>query len=239
MHVPFGDIGVLEDSISSDTEAVLLEPIQHEAGISLPPENYLPEVRRICDQRNIMFILDEIKTGFGKTGCMFACEHFGIVPDILVIGKSLGGGLIPIGALIAKKELWRKFGLSFAMSASSFAGNTLASCAALSTIQILQEEAILDDCKRKAHFLLKKLQSHTERYSKVLRTAKGLGFLIGVETARPQTAIRLAKEMIRQSVLMSPAFGNPAVLMIEPPLVISNLAIIDRLCLIQEQFGYE
>jgi len=221
VHVPFGDIGALEDSISSNTAAILLEPIQHEAGVSLPPENYLPEVRRICDQRGIIFILDEIKTGFGKTGYLFACEHFKVVPDILVIGKSLGGGLIPIGALITKKELWKKFGLNFAMSASSFAGNILASRAALATIQILQEETILDDCKRKGHIFLKTLQSYRERYPKLLKASNGLGLLIGVETVKPQAAIALVKDMIGQSVLTASAFGNPAVLMIEPPLVIS------------------
>lgn len=221
VHVPFGDIGALEDSISSDTAAVLLEPIQHEAGISLPPEKYLSEVRRICDQKDAIFILDEIKTGFGKTGRMFSCEHFGVVPDILVIGKSLGGGLMPVGALIAKKKLWKKFGLSFAMSASSFAGNALASRAVLATIQIFREGSLIDDCRKKGSSLLNELQSHIEKYPTILKAVSGLGLLIGVETSHHQKALGLAKEMIRHNVLTAPAFGNPFVLMIEPPLVIS------------------
>ena len=107
------------------------------------------------------------------------------------------------------------------MSASSFAGNILASCAAIATIQILQEENILDDCKRKGHIFLKTLQGYRERYPKVLKASNGLGLLIGIETVKPKAAIALVKDMIAQSVLTAPAFGNPAVLMIEPPLVIS------------------
>lgn len=221
IHVPFGDIRALEDAISSNTAAVMLEPIQHEAGLLLPPEDYFHQVRAICDEKDIIFILDEIKTGCGKTGKMFAFEHSGVVPDILVLGKSLGGGLMPIGALVARKEFWRKFGLSFSMSASSFAGNALSSCAALTTIQILQKEHFMDDCEKKGHILLNKLKDYLEAYPEIIKAVNGLGLLIGVETLQPQKAMGMAREMIQQNVLAVPAFGNPSVLMLEPPLIIS------------------
>jgi putrescine aminotransferase len=221
VHVPYGDIDALKQTISATTAAILLEPIQHEAGISLPRKSYLRAVRQLCDDKDVILILDEIKTGFGKTGYMFACEYFGIVPDILVVGKSLGGGLVPVGGLIAKKSLWKKFGLSFPMSASSFAGNTLACRAALATIQIIHKEKLLNNCRQKGAFFLQKLDENVKRYPSILKAVNGLGLLIGIETVSPQTALSLAKEMIRQRVLMVPAFGNPSVLMIEPPLVIS------------------
>ena len=221
IHVPFGDSEALQSAITSDVSAVLLEPIQHEAGIMVPPNGYFKEVRRICDDKGVILIIDEIKTGFGKMGCMFACEELGFVPDILVAGKSLGGGIFPIGALFASTSLWGKFSLSFPMSASSFAGNTLACQAAISTIQILQQGDLLKDCKKKGEFFVKELNIIVRRFPKLLKEVRGRGLLLGVELASSNKAFELSKEMISRGVVMLPAFGNQSFLMIEPPIVIS------------------
>jgi len=221
ISVPFGDIEALEHSISDETAAVLIEPIQHEAGVVLPPDDYLRKVRSLCDRHNIIMILDEIKTGFGKTGRMFACEHYDIVPDILVLGKSLGGGLIPTGAVVADGHLWKRFGLSFPMSASSYAGNVLACRAGLSTIKYIREGSLLEDCADKGKVLLRAFREYVGEYPDILRSVNGLGLLIGIETRGGRLALELAKEMNRQGVLVMPAFGNSSVLMVEPPLVIS------------------
>jgi putrescine aminotransferase len=221
ISVPFGDIEALKKSITADTGAVLIEPIQHEAGILLPPDGYLKKVRELCDKHNLILILDEIKTGFGKTGRMFACEHYDVVPDILVLGKSLGGGLIPTGAVVAKSHLWKRFGLSFPMSASSYAGNALACRVGLSTIRYIQEGNLLADCVEKGKMLLRSLRDCVSEYSNILRSVEGLGLLIGIETKNGRIALELAKEMIRKGIIMVPAFGNSSVLMVEPPLIIS------------------
>lgn len=221
VHIPFGDIKALREAVTVDTAAVLLEPIQHEAGIFIPAEDYFPEVRSICDDKGIILILDEVKTGFGKTGWMFACEKFGIVPDILVAGKSMGGGMIPIGSVIARKKLWKKFSLSFPMSASSFAGNALACRAALSTIEIIQQDNLLEECKNKGFVLLKELRQCVKEYSAFLKDVKGMGLLLGVEATNARNASRLSKSMISQGVIMVTAFGNASALMIEPPIVIT------------------
>ena len=221
ISVPFGDIEALKQSITADTGAVLIEPIQHEAGVLLPPDGYLQEVRKLCDEHGLIFVLDEIKTGFGKTGRLFACEHYNVVPDILVLGKSLGGGLIPAGAVIAKNHLWKRFGLSFSMSASSYAGNVLACRAGLSTIRYIQESNLLADCAEKGKMLLRSLRDCVNEYPSILQSVEGLGLLIGIETKSGKIALGLAKEMIRQGIIMVPAFGNSSVLMVEPPLVIS------------------
>jgi putrescine aminotransferase len=199
----------------------LIEPIQHEAGILLPPNDYLQKVRKLCDEHGLILILDEIKTGFGKTGRMFACEHYDVVPDILVLGKSLGGGLIPTGAVIAKSFLWKRFGLSFPMSASSFAGNVLACRAGLSTIRYIQRGSLLADCAEKGKMLLRSFRDYIDEYPNILRSVEGLGLLIGIETKSGKIALELAKEMIRRGIIIVPAFGNSSVLMVEPPLVIS------------------
>jgi putrescine aminotransferase len=236
VHVPFGEIGAVEKTLTEDVAAVLLEPIQHEAGVSLPPENYFREVRQLCTQKGVLLILDEIKTGFGKTGSLFACNHFETIPDILVIGKSLGGGLIPIGGLIARRTVWKKFGLSFPMSASTYSWNLLACRAALAVIEILERDSLVRDTLEKGRLILDELKRLSMKYSGVLRGAEGAGLLVGIETVSPQMALKTCREMANQGVLMVPAFGNPAVLMVEPPLVITFdeiwkvLQSLDRAC---------
>ena len=221
VNVPFGDIEALERSISADIAAVLIEPIQHEAGVVLPPDGYLRKVRNLCDEYNLLLVLDEIKTGFGKTGRMFACEHYDVVPDILVLGKSLGGGLIPAGAVVAKSHLWKRFSLSFPMSASSYAGNVLACRVGISTIRYIRQGSLLEDCTEKGKMLLHSFREYVEEYPDILLSADGLGLLIGIETQSGKVALELTQEMVRQGVLVLPAFGNSSVLMVEPPLVIS------------------
>ncbi len=226
-HVSFGDIEELEKTVSIKTAAVLLEPMQHEAGVVLPPAGYFAAVRRLCDEHGVLLIVDEVKTGIGKTGRLLACEHFGITPDMIVLGKSLGGGLIPVGALLSRESLWKKFGLSFPMSASSYAGNSLACRAAIETIALLRQRDLVSACAEKGEKLLSGLRSAVTAYPALLKRASGLGLLIGLETAGPAVGTELSREMIRNGVLALPAFGNGSVLMFEPPLVISANQIED------------
>ena len=225
VHVPFGDMEALEKTITSDTAAILLEPVQHEAGVVLPPEDYLSEVRSLCNRLDILFILDEVKPGMGKTGCMFACEHSGVSPDILLLGKSLGGGQVPIGAVIGTERVWKKFGLNFAMSASSFAGNSLACCAGLTVIRVVEEENMVSECRRKGDILQAGIKEVAGRYPQLLKTVDGVGLLFGLVTGHPKKTAEMVRGMVAENILMAPAFGNPAVIMVEPPLVISERQI--------------
>lgn len=220
-HVPFGDIGRLKNAVSDKTAAVLLEPVQHEAGVVLPPAGYFREVRSICDEKDILLIIDEVKTGLGKTGRMLGCEHFGVLPDVLVLGKSLGGGLMPIGAMAGKEKLWKKFALSFSMSASSYAGNALACRAAITTITLMQDGELIAECAEKGRILLNGLRDLAGRYPALLKQVEGLGLLIGLEAVHPRIAIGLTRELIRRGVLALPAFGNGCFVMVEPPLVLT------------------
>jgi putrescine aminotransferase len=220
-HVPFGDFTALREVITDNTAAVLLEPVQHESGISLPPPEFFHNVQELCEQYRIILIIDEIKTGFGKTGTMFACDLFKISPDILVVGKSLGGGLIPVGGMIAKKNIWQKFGLSFPMSASSYGWNILACKVALTTIQILLRDSSNLDVQSKGRYLLNSFNKLAEEFPDVISKVSGLGLLIGVEIVQSQQAIKLSKELAKDGILAFPAFGRTSVLMIEPPLIIT------------------
>ncbi len=222
IQVPYGEINALKKTISSNTAAFILEPIQHEAGIIVPPTGYLKNVKRICETHNVMLILDEIKTGMGKTGAMFACEHEDVIPDILVIGKSLGGGLIPVGAVLARKELWKRFSLHFSMSASTYAGNTLACQAAISTIKILQEESLIHSCEQKGKKLFTGLKNLEKIYSDYITEVTGKGLLLGVRFASSKIAFQIIKNMIDAGVLVLPCYGDSSMMMIEPSLVITE-----------------
>ena len=221
--VEFIDYGNLEDAaqaIDKDTAAIILEPIQHEAGVNVPPNDYFAGIRDICNKRGALLIMDEVKTGLGKTGHLFACEGIGVNPDILVLGKSLGGGLIPSGAILASSNLWKWFGLSFPMSASSYAGNALACRAGLATLDTLSESNILQKCLEKGQKLKAELEKLAALYPEVLVNTSGQGLLHGLKLANENLAFKLSKQLINQGVLAIPAFGNPTTIMLEPPLVI-------------------
>lgn len=222
IHVPFNNVDAIANAITDKTAAIILEPIQHESGIKIPSEDYLLKVSEICAQKNILFIVDEIKTGFGKTGKFFACEHFNVTPDILVLGKSMSSGIIPIGAIIARRNLWRKFSLSFPMSASSFAGNSLACVSALSTIKIIQKENLLAKCQKNSKYLLDNLQLLQKAHPEIIKEVCGMGMLIGVGLINSTKALDLVKEIIFHSVLVMQAFGDPSVIMVEPPLCLTK-----------------
>ncbi len=237
MHqVPFNDIAALRSAMTPDTAAVLLEPVQHEAGVAVPGESYFREVRQLCDEHNVLLILDEIKTGLGRTGRMFSYEHFGFVPDMLLLGKSLGGGLMPIGALVARRDLEKKFSMSFPMSASSYAGNTLACRAALATLEILEHGSLIEHAAGLGNLILEHMGNSIRKFGNILQSVQGLGLLIGIEISNAGAAFALSKELVREGFIVLPAFGKPSVLMIEPPLVISReqiqnmLGAFDKAC---------
>lgn len=221
VHVPYGDIRAVLNTADKDTAAVLLEPMQHEGGVLLPGEDYLSAVRRLCSERDIVFILDEIKTGLGRTGAWFACQEAGAIPDVLILGKALGGGIMPAGAVVATRGVWKKFGLSFPMSASSFAGNALTCTVAVEVIDTLQEERLVEHCAEKGKLLLGALQQVAKNFRKHIVAVRGKGLLVAVGVSKPGEAFSLAREMIARGILVLPAFGNSAVVMIEPPLVIT------------------
>ena len=236
VHVPYGDSNALTKAMTADTAAVLLEPVQHEAGVCIPPNGYLKTVRELCTKNETLFILDEVKTGFGKTGSLFACEDCDVEPDILVLGKSLGGGLIPSGAIVSTQAIWKKFSLSFSMSASSFAGNTLASRAAITALEIYQQDGFMQDCRIKGESLMRHLSTLVACYPRLLSKVTGKGLLIGLRTSNPRTAFNLSRLLAERGVLAMPAFGQGAELMIEPPLIITEgqisevIGAIDNAC---------
>lgn len=190
--VPYGDAVALERALwSRRFAALIVEPVQAEGGMIVPPETYLPAAQELCRKTGTLLIVDEVQTGLGRTGAMFAVDHLGVEPDLLTMAKSLSGGLIPIGAMLARRELWRKaYGSveSFALHTSTFGGGSLACAAGLATVKALREGGIIDNAAQRGRQLLDGLRRIAARYG-VVREVRGQGLLIGIEFSPPPDSI--------------------------------------------------
>lgn len=184
--VPFGDLAALERELSTRKFACfIVEPIQAEAGIYVPSRQFLPEAERLCRKYGTLLVVDEVQTGLGRTGTLFAVDALGVRPDIMTLAKSLGGGLVPIGAAIARRDLWLKaYGTvdRFALHTSTFGGGSLACTAGLATLRVIREENLLERCRARSQRLLGGLRTLVERYQHdPLEEVRGEGLLIGLE----------------------------------------------------------
>lgn len=182
--VPFGDIEALRNRLErEDVAAFFIEPVQGEGGVRLHPEGYLKEAERLCHQFGTLFVLDEVQTGLGRTGKLFAAEHWGLEPDIMCLAKALGGSVFPISATIAKEEVWNKaYGGTedCLLHTSTFAEGSLACAAAIETINIIEEENLPQTAAKKGDYLLRSLRQLQEKHV-IVKEVRGLGLLIGIE----------------------------------------------------------
>ncbi|MCK8823850.1 aspartate aminotransferase family protein [Fuchsiella alkaliacetigena] len=221
-HIPFGDVDALTVAISEETAAVILEPIQGEGGIVIPPADYLAEVRGICNQQGVLMIVDEIQTGLGRVGSNFAVEAAGVVPDIMTLAKSLGGGVMPVGALIAKPEVWEPFIESPLLHTSTFGGNPLAAVAGKKALEILERDNLALQAKRIGTKLLAELEKLSLKYSDLITEVRGKGLLIGIELVDEGVGGMLISELIDRGLLAVYTLNQPQVIRIEPPLIMSE-----------------
>jgi len=221
-HVPFNDISAMEAMIDHDTAAVIIEPIQGEGGIIVPFDDYLPAVRRLCDQYGALLICDEVQTGLGRTGKMFAVDHYQVAPDILTTAKALGGGVMPIGAFTATEEIWASYVTSPFLHSSTFGGNPLACVAAIAAIRVLQDEHIVERAETMGTYFLGKLKSLQQAFPDVIQEVRGKGLMIGIELTKEGIGGLLMSEMINKGILIAYTLNNPKVIRMEPPLIISQ-----------------
>ena len=220
--VPYGDLDAVERAINQRTGGVLIEPIQAEGGAIVPPAGFMRALRQLCSRRGIWMIVDEIKTGMGKTGKLLACEHEGVVPDLLLLGKSLGGGVVSMGVLVGRRPLWGKLGLSFPMAASSGAGTTVACAAALATLETLDSERLVARAWSMGERLRAALGRLVSRFPQMNLRLTGLGLLTGLHLPSSQVALRVVRRCVESGVLVMFAFCNRSCLLIEPPLVVNE-----------------
>jgi len=214
-YVPFGDIDALAEATTPDVTAVLLEPIQGEGGVRIPPVGYLRDVRALCDAKGLLLILDEVQTGCGRTGRFFAFEHEGITPDIVTLAKALGSG-VPIGACLARAEVAKAF--QPGSHGSTFGGNPLSSAAALATLEVIERERLAERAGSVGAYFLRKLDEVRLGHP-VIREVRGKGLLIGIEFSEP-IAKDLVKSMLSLGVLTNAT--SESVLRLAPPLIMTD-----------------
>ena len=218
--VPFGDVEAIRKTINDDTAAVLLETIQGEGGINIPPDGYLSEVRRLCDESETLLILDEIQTGFARTGRMFACEHWGVVPDIMTLAKSLGGGIYPISATVFTEEIQDFFIPHPFIHLSTFGGSDLGCLVGLATIDYIQRHRLAEHALEMG----KRFQSGFDRflkdYPELLIEVRQKGLMMGLQYTNESIGPRMTKKLAERGVLAVYTGNDPSICRLMPPLVI-------------------
>jgi acetylornithine/N-succinyldiaminopimelate aminotransferase len=216
-YVPFSDISALRGTIGPSTCAVLIEPIQGEGGVRCPDPEYLKAVRQVCDDTGILLIFDEIQTGMGRTGRLFAYEHFGITPDIMTLAKALANGL-PIGAMLAREEVADAFGPG--SHASTFGGTPVVTAASLEVVRVLSEENVIDHCKNIGGYFKDRLSWLKDRHE-VIEDVRGMGLLLGMKLR--MEGDQIVASCMEKGFLINCIQGN--ILRFIPPLIIEKQEI--------------
>jgi acetylornithine/N-succinyldiaminopimelate aminotransferase len=212
VFVPYNEADAIRAAINENTAGVILEPIQGEGGVIIPSAGYLKEVRKICDEKDTLLILDEVQTGFGRTGKWFAKEHSGVIPDIMTTAKAMGGGF-PMGAMLAREDVAANFVRGD--HASTFGGNSLACAAALANIEVIKKEKLVKRSEELGDYLIKKLEGLNKDYVKEIR---GKGLMVGMELSiKCEDIVNRARG---QGVLLN--CTSESVLRFVPPLTITK-----------------
>ncbi len=215
-EVPFGDAEAAEAAITAETCAILIEPIQGEAGIVVPPDGYLTRLREICDRAGVLLILDEIQSGLGRTGRWFAHDHEGVRPDGLILGKALGGGVYPVSAFLARREVMSVFGAG--SHGSTFGGNALAAAIGLEALDVIESEGLIENSARMGEYFLGQLSA---KRSNVVREVRGRGLWAGVDVdPNVASAKELCLRLAEEGVLTKDT--HETTLRFAPPLVITR-----------------
>jgi len=233
-HVPFGDAKAVEnmlasaEAVGSDIAAVVAEPIQGEAGAIVPPDDYWPRLRELCDYYEVLLIADEVQTGFGRTGKIFGVDHWDVAPDIMCLGKALGGGVVPMSAFLSTPKIWSCLEPNPFMHTTTTGGNPLACAAALAQINVLLSEDLAGQAATKGEYILDKLSGLQQQYPGILKDAHGKGLLIGMEFPSDKTGYAVASGLFSRGVLTAGTLTNSKTIRIEPALNVP-MAIIDEM----------
>jgi acetylornithine/N-succinyldiaminopimelate aminotransferase len=230
-YVPFNDIGALERAVDERTSAVMLEPIQGEGGINVASKTYLNAVRKLCDRRKVLLIFDEVQTGMGRTGEYFAYQHYDVVPDIMTLAKTLGGG-VAIGAMVAKPEIAAK--LAPGTHASTFGGNALAAAAACAVFDAIDKEKLLGNTRRMSAHAFRELGELRKRHE-VIREVRGRGLMIGIELAKPGAGV--VTRCLNKGVYIN--CTHDTVLRFMPPMTVTKKEIDLGVRTLDEALGEE
>src|SRR5947199_6086034 len=239
-HVPYGDADAVEQQlqiareVGNDIAAVVMEPIQGEAGAIVPPDDFWPRLRHICDEYEVLLIADEVQTGMGRTGKLWGVEHWDVVPDIITSAKALGGGVMPIGAFMATPKIWSVLNSNPFIHTSTTGGNPLACAAAIAAINVTLEECIPEQAADKGEYFIKQLREIAARHSDIYQNITGKGLLIGQHFVNDDIGYAVASGLFKRGVLISGTLNNSRVIRVEPPLVITREEIDTLLHLLED-----
>ena len=240
--VPYGDAAALEDelrrcdAVGTYVAGVVLEPVQGEAGGVVPPDDYLPRARAACTEYGALLIADEIQTGMGRTGKLWGVDHWDVVPDIMCLGKSLGGGVMPLSAFIASAKVWEVMIPNPIIHSTTFGGNPLACVAGLAAIQVTLEEDLPGQAAAKGEYLLRELAGLQRKYPQVLAEAHGKGLLIGMEFRAQEIGWQVAAGLFKRGVLVAGTYSKAQVIRIEPALGIPMELLGEMLSRLEDTF---
>jgi acetylornithine/N-succinyldiaminopimelate aminotransferase len=225
-QLPYADLAAVKKAIGPETAAIIVEPVMGEGGVRVVPHDFLKALRKLCDDNGLLLIFDEVQTGIGRTGDLFAYQHTGVTPDVMAVAKALGGGF-PIGACLATTEASK--GMTAGTHGSTFGGNQLAMAAANAVLDIVADKKFLDAVKQKGLLFKQRLAELKDRYSSVIAEVRGEGLLIGLRMIPP------AGEMVdelRNEEMITVAAGDNVVRLL-PPLIISEAEIAEAISRIE------
>jgi ornithine--oxo-acid transaminase len=214
--IPYGDAKALENAITPNTVAFMVEPIQGEAGVIVPPDEFLPAVREICTKNNVLFIADEIQSGLGRTGRMFACDHYNVKPDMYILGKALSGGMIPASVVVSSEDVLGVF--TPGEHGSTYGGNPLACRVAVEALKILQEEKLVEKAKENGAYFMEKLNSIQSKHLDFIR---GKGLWVGMVLKKEARGARRFCEALKERGLLCKE-THENVIRFAPPLVVTR-----------------
>ena len=219
INVDYGDASAIEKAINKNTAAVMLEPIQGEGGVIIPPENYLRQVSEICKKHNVLLIADEIQTGLGRTGKLFACDHEGVRPDVMILGKALAGGFYPVSAVLSDKPVLGLF--TPGEHGSTFGGNPLGSAVARTALKVIVEEKLIENARKMGEYFTEQLYEMPQKNIKEIR---GRGLLIGVEMTEESGNARMYCEALQKKGILAKE-THESTIRFAPPLIINRETI--------------
>lgn len=233
--VPYGDAAALEremqtlEAVGQLPAGVVVEPVQGEAGGVVPPDDYLPRIRQLCDKYGTLFIADEIQTGMGRTGRLWGVDHWDVVPDIMCLGKSIGGGVLPLSAFISTPTIWEVMIPNPIIHSTTFGGNPIACVAGIAAIEVTLEEDLPGQAARKGDMLLRELGTLQQKYPGVLSDAHGKGLLIGMEFPTDEIGFAVAAGLFKRGVLVAGTYSKARTIRIEPALGIPDALLTEML----------
>lgn len=239
-QVPFGDADAIEQALKSALEVgdeiagVVVEPIQGEAGAIVPPDDYWPRLREICDKYEVLLIADEVQTGFGRTGKIFGVDHWDVCPDIMCFGKALGGGVIAMSGFFSTAKIWKCMEPNPFMHTTTTGGNPIACAAALAQISVLLEEDLAGQAAEKGDYIKKKVSLLKEKYPQIIEGIRGRGLLLGLEFPNDEIGYKVSSGLFSRGVLTAGTLNNAETIRIEPALNIPYELIDEMLKRLEE-----